>query len=160
MNNSNAILCTNKLLHPGYVYLLSAVGTSNFKIGKTSIAVSRRIKELQTGCPLQLRYVYHACVEDMNKTEFDQTDEYPLGSVDHASRKAYESIDSDLDKWWTISCLAANRNKHEHFPLSYHGEKDGAIKVALKELTKQYLGWKHSVKVCELNWMNKLKNEE
>lgn len=80
---------------------------------------------------------------------FDQTDEYPLGSLEHADRNAIASIDWDLDKWWVISCLASSRNKHEHFPLSYHGEEDGAIDAGLKELAKRYPEWKHSVKVCE-----------
>lgn len=69
MKSRNTILCVEKPIQPGYVYLLNAVGTGNFKIGKTSTAVSRRIKELQTGCPLQTRYVYHAYVEEMDGTE-------------------------------------------------------------------------------------------
>lgn len=54
---------------PGYVYLIHAVGTNKFKIGKTCTPVSYRINDLQTGCPIRLRYVYHAYVENMNQTE-------------------------------------------------------------------------------------------
>ncbi|MEG4521039.1 MULTISPECIES: GIY-YIG nuclease family protein [unclassified Microcoleus] len=56
---------------PGYVYLISAVGTGKFKIGKTSTSVESRIAQLQTGCPIKIRYVYHAFVEDINKAEKD-----------------------------------------------------------------------------------------
>lgn len=54
---------------PGYVYLISAVGTGRFKIGKTQVGVLGRLKELQTGSPIKLRYVYHAYVDDINRTE-------------------------------------------------------------------------------------------
>ena len=69
MKTRKTTLYTKESPQPGYVYLLNAIGTDNFKIGKTSTAVSRRIKELQTGSPLRIRYVYHACVEEMDKTE-------------------------------------------------------------------------------------------
>jgi hypothetical protein len=88
-------------------------------------------------------------VDRQGNQRTDQTDEYPLGSLDHAKRNAIQSIDEDLDKWYAISCLATNRNKHEHFALSFHGELDGAIEAGLKELTKRYPGWKYSVKPCE-----------
>ena len=87
-------------------------------------------------------------VDRQNNSRRDQSDEYPLGSLDHANRNAVESIDDNLDKWWLISCLASNRNKHEHFPLSFHGEKEGAIKKGIEELANRYpAGWKHSVSV-------------
>lgn len=55
----------------GYLYLLNAVGTDNFKIGKSRVSVVSRINQLQTGCPIQIRYVYHAYVEDMSRSERD-----------------------------------------------------------------------------------------
>lgn len=54
---------------PGYIYLVNAVGTNKFKIGKTGVSVVQRIACLQVGCPIQLRYVYHGCVENMSRTE-------------------------------------------------------------------------------------------
>jgi len=54
---------------PGYIYLVNAVGTNKFKIGKTRVPVSHRIDELQTGCPIRLRYVYHAYVAHMSRIE-------------------------------------------------------------------------------------------
>jgi hypothetical protein len=54
---------------PGYVYLIHAVGTKKFKIGKSRANVLRRIDQLQSGSPIRLRYVYHACVDDMNRIE-------------------------------------------------------------------------------------------
>ena len=53
----------------GYVYLIHAVGTDKFKIGKSRISVARRIADLQTGCPLRLRYVYHAYVDNVDGAE-------------------------------------------------------------------------------------------
>lgn len=90
-------------------------------------------------------------VDRQGNSRTDQTDEYPLGSLDHANRNAIKSIDNDLDKWYAISCLATNRNKHEHFALSFYGEIDGAIEAGLKELIKRYPQWKHSIKFCDLD---------
>ncbi|MEG4589704.1 GIY-YIG nuclease family protein [Microcoleus sp. MOSTC5] len=56
---------------PGYIYLVNAVGTDKFKIGKTAVCVIQRIKQLQTGSHVQLRYVYHAYVENMNLCEME-----------------------------------------------------------------------------------------
>lgn len=70
MNNRNtAVLRVLETPKAGYIYLVQAVGIPRFKIGKTQISVLRRINELQTGCPLKIRYVYHACVEEMNRIE-------------------------------------------------------------------------------------------
>ena len=63
--NSNIVY----LPRSGHIYLVNAVGTDSFKIGMTKQPVLQRINTLQTGCPLQLRYVYHSYVEDMQKTE-------------------------------------------------------------------------------------------
>lgn len=49
----------------GYVYIISAAGTDNFKIGMTKQPILNRLNALQTGCPLRLRYVYHSYVEEM-----------------------------------------------------------------------------------------------
>lgn len=38
----------------GSVYLLTAYGTGYFKIGYSLLAVGRRIKQLQAGCPFEL----------------------------------------------------------------------------------------------------------
>ncbi len=81
----------------------------------------------------------------------NQSDEYPFQDLAFARSKAIQSIDDELDKWYAISCLATNRNKHEHFALSFCGEMDGAIEAGLKELAKRYPGWKYSVKPCELD---------
>jgi len=53
---------------PGFIYLLNVAGTNKFKIGRT-VNVIRRINELQTGCPLKIRYVYHAYVSDTSFVE-------------------------------------------------------------------------------------------
>jgi hypothetical protein len=47
----------------GFIYLLHAVGTNNFKIGK-ALDVAARIKRLQTSSPVQIRYVYHVYVSN------------------------------------------------------------------------------------------------
>lgn len=54
---------------PGYIYLVNAVGTDKFKIGKTAGSIAHRIKDLQIGSPIRLRYVYHAYVARMSRTE-------------------------------------------------------------------------------------------
>lgn len=53
----------------GYVYIISAVGTQYFKIGISQESVVRRLCNLQTGCPLKLRYVYHGYVANIFQTE-------------------------------------------------------------------------------------------
>lgn len=53
---------------PGYIYVISAVGTNKFKIGRTR-DVMHRINQLQTGCPLKIRYVYHIYVSDTSSIE-------------------------------------------------------------------------------------------
>ena len=55
---------------PGYIYLLQAVGTDKFKIGRAT-DVARRIRELQTGSPIKIRYVYHAYVHNANLCEME-----------------------------------------------------------------------------------------
>ncbi|MEG4109893.1 GIY-YIG nuclease family protein [Microcoleus sp. S13_C5] len=55
---------------PGFIYLVQAVGTDKFKIGRAG-DVARRIKELQTGSPLKIRYVYHAYVHNANLCEME-----------------------------------------------------------------------------------------
>ena len=55
---------------PGYVYLVQAVGTDRFKIGR-AINVPNRLRALQTGSPLKIRYVYHAYVRNMNLCEME-----------------------------------------------------------------------------------------
>jgi hypothetical protein len=55
---------------PGYIYVVQAVGTENFKIGR-AINVPNRIRSLQTGSPLKIRYVYHAYVRNMNLCEME-----------------------------------------------------------------------------------------
>ena len=92
-------------------------------------------------------YYSYVIIDRQGSERFDQSDEYPLASLGHANQKAIESIDDDLDKWWIISCLAVNRNKCEHFPLSFHGEREGAIEVGMKELANRYPQWKRSVSV-------------
>lgn len=94
-------------------------------------------------------YYSYVIADRQGNERFDQTDEYPLDNLEHANEKAIGSIDDDLDGWWIISCLAVNGNKHEHFPLSFHGEREGAIEVGMKELANRYPEWKHSVSVNE-----------
>lgn len=55
----------------GYVYLLSAVGTNIFKIGKSKASVLNRLKDLQTSSPIKLRYVYHAYVKNYSRCEIE-----------------------------------------------------------------------------------------
>ncbi len=55
---------------PGYIYLVQAVGTDKFKIGRAT-DVARRIRGLQTGSPLKIRYVYHAYVHNANLCEME-----------------------------------------------------------------------------------------
>lgn len=55
---------------PGYIYLVQAVGTDRFKIGR-AINVSKRLRALQAGSPLKIRYVYHAFVVNMNLCEME-----------------------------------------------------------------------------------------
>jgi hypothetical protein len=55
---------------PGFIYLVQAVGSDKFKIGKTT-NVPNRICYLQTGSPIKIRYVYHAYVQNMNLCERD-----------------------------------------------------------------------------------------
>lgn len=55
---------------PGFIYLVQAAGTDKFKIGRAT-DVARRIRELQTGSPLKIRYVYHAYVYNANLCEME-----------------------------------------------------------------------------------------
>ena len=117
-------------------------------------------QELYRGCKIEFFkqwdsceskgiYYSYAIADRQGNERFDQTDEYPLDNLERANERAIESIDDDLDGWWIISCLAVNGNKHEHFPLSFHGEREGAIEVGMKELANRYPQWKHSVSVNE-----------
>jgi hypothetical protein len=67
--DANATLHVVNEPRPGHIYLVNAVGTNKFKIGKTAGSVAHRIKDLQIGSPIRLRYVYHAYVDRMNRTE-------------------------------------------------------------------------------------------
>ena len=55
---------------PGYIYLVQAVKTDRFKIGRT-VNVLKRLRDLQTSSPLEIRYVYHAYVQNMNLSELE-----------------------------------------------------------------------------------------
>ena len=55
---------------PGFIYLVQAVGTDKFKIGKATDVI-KRIRGLQTGSPLKVRYVYHAYVQNANLCEME-----------------------------------------------------------------------------------------
>jgi hypothetical protein len=55
---------------PGFIYLVHAVGTDRFKIGR-ALNVPIRLRALQTSSPLKIRYVYHACVENMSQSEME-----------------------------------------------------------------------------------------
>lgn len=55
---------------PGYIYLIQVVGTDKFKIGR-AINVPNRLRALQTGSPLKIRYVYHAYVKNANLCEME-----------------------------------------------------------------------------------------
>lgn len=54
----------------GYVYLLHAVGTDRYKIGRTKSSVQKRVKSLQTGCANKLRIV--AILVDKNERTLEQ----------------------------------------------------------------------------------------
>lgn len=68
-NTSALSLVDIPLPQPGHVYLVTVVGTNKFKIGKTRVDVSHRIDELQTGCPLRLRHIYHVYVQNPSRAE-------------------------------------------------------------------------------------------
>ena len=55
---------------PGFIYLVQAVGTNKFKIGR-ALNVPIRLQALQTSSPLKIRYVYHASVENMSQSELE-----------------------------------------------------------------------------------------
>jgi hypothetical protein len=55
---------------PGFIYLLSAVGTNSFKIGR-ALDVATRIQTLQTSSPVKIRYVYHVYVTNTAICEMD-----------------------------------------------------------------------------------------
>ena len=55
---------------PGFIYLVNAVGTDKFKIGRATDVV-KRIQGLQTGNPLKVRYVYHSYVQNTNLCEME-----------------------------------------------------------------------------------------
>jgi hypothetical protein len=69
MMDANATLHVVNGTRPGHIYLVNAVGTNKFKIGKTAGSVAHRIKDLQIGSPIRLRYVYHAYVSHMSRFE-------------------------------------------------------------------------------------------
>jgi len=69
--NRNAVLRVVELPQPGYIYLVNAVGTNKFKIGKTQADVVTRLKTFQTGCSLRLRLVYRAYISNMNMSEIE-----------------------------------------------------------------------------------------
>lgn len=60
----------------GYLYLISAVGTGRYKIGRTSVGVAERLRELQTSSPVRLRYVYHAYVSNVDLYEMELHQKY------------------------------------------------------------------------------------
>jgi len=90
--NNNPILRVVGGSQPGYVYLVNAVGTNKFKIGKTRVPVSHRIDELQTGCPIRLRYVYHAYVYNMSRIEKEL----------HNQFACFRSI----GEWFSLNCAS------------------------------------------------------
>ena len=76
--NHNAVFRVAKGPQAGYIYLINAVGTNKFKIGKTRFSISHRIDVLQTACPFRLRYVYHTYVQNMNRTERELHNQFSL----------------------------------------------------------------------------------
>ena len=66
--NSKVIKIGPPQLIPGFVYLVHAVKTSRFKIGRSK-DVLRRMSALQYASPFKIRYVYHAYVSSMNEIE-------------------------------------------------------------------------------------------
>lgn len=54
----------------GFIYLVQVVGTDKFKIGRTT-DVPGRLRHLQIGNPLKIRYVYHAYVQSVNVCEME-----------------------------------------------------------------------------------------
>lgn len=69
MKRNKAISNVMYFPRPGNIYLIHALGTGYFKIGSSEQPLLSRVATLQTGCPFRLRYVYHAYVEDMQRTE-------------------------------------------------------------------------------------------
>lgn len=73
---------------PGYVYLVQAVGTDRFKIGRAT-NVANRLRTIQTSSPLKIRYVYHAYVRNMNLYEMELHHKF--------------SEQREIGEWFTLS---------------------------------------------------------
>lgn len=110
------------------------------------------------GCEIQLYEMWneidfdgigysYVIIDRQGVSRTNQSDEYWFNSASRAQENALASIDSELDSWWAISCLAAYRNKFEYFALVYFGEEAEAITKGMEELKKHYPKYKHSVKI-------------
>jgi hypothetical protein len=114
---------------PGHIYLVNAVGTNKFKIGKTAGSVAHRIKELQIGSPIRLRYVYHAYVDRMNRTEREL----------HYQFVCFRSI----GEWFSLSdtnvkeCITLMRlaQIHESSPVFLQEEEENVDEQELENLS-------------------------
>ena len=73
---------------PGYIYLVQAVGTDRFKIGRAT-NVANRLRTIQTSSPLKIRYVYHAYVRNMNLYEMELHHKF--------------SEQREIGEWFTLS---------------------------------------------------------
>ena len=73
---------------PGYIYLVQAVGTDKFKIGRAT-NVANRLRTIQTSSPLKIRYVYHAYVRNMNFYEMELHHKF--------------SEQREIGEWFTLS---------------------------------------------------------
>lgn len=60
----------------GYIYLIHAIGTSNYKIGKTSQNPQKRLADLQTGNHCKLRLLEQIEVDNMDMAESQMHAEY------------------------------------------------------------------------------------
>jgi hypothetical protein len=100
---------------PGFIYLVQAVGTNKFKIGKATDVI-KRIRGLQTGSPLKVRYVYHAYVHNTNLCEMELHNKF--------------SSQREIGEWFSLTpeevkfCILLMRLLQEPEPLEKEEESE------------------------------------
>jgi len=97
----------------GYVYLINASGTKNYKIGSTSRTVNERICELQTGNSEELLFVNSYLTENYRKLEIwlhrkyrTKRKEGEWFELEDEEVKIFENTCKTIDK--TITLLLEN----------------------------------------------------
>jgi hypothetical protein len=88
----------------GYVYIVNAEGTNTYKIGSTERDVRQRLKELQTGSPVELHVVCEREIEDHKRAERS------LHAYFGKSRKHGEWFEIDIEAkvFYAMSRLGSN----------------------------------------------------